>query len=506
MNLKLTKNLKMIIAASAGIVLMIVALLLLNCEGCAPDGENGGAPSGGDFIISGGDHDHEHESADYYLEYNENNTLLVDREGDELVSVRLVSEAGDYLLRRGKDGGLTLDPLDGLALNEDFLGLAWYNAASFGYSYRLRSAEGAPEPTLSDYGLDPCRLALTSTYSDGSSATVRVGYNVGGNEDIYYFTMDGKEGIYTGEFSLSFFQTDSYWLSDDVFEDAADGVTIDRISLTGTQFPQQVKLQKTAAADRSDPMSGYDYTMTAPKRCAADDYQMSLLVGELDSLIASEAVCAHPSAAQLKEYGLDSPYAAVEHERSGKRRTLLLSRKDATTLYAATERRDVVYELSADSYPTLAALSRDSLRSTDVHVRYFQAIETIRVQADGIDLTFRVERTPLATDETLFEYRAYYGERQLTLTNYKGLLEVFNGAAAISFEGGSASGEPYMTVTLGYFDGFARSQEAIRYYPAGTRRYLVDAESAGGAVVSSMWLERFIEDAQRLARDETVAP
>jgi len=493
-----SRNLKIIIFMLAGILLLVGALAALTCEGCGGSGGELLSPSDIADISSS---DLPGEQSGVHMHYNDAGELLA--YGDDITSLRLISDKGDYFITRGEDGLLDIESLSGLLLETDFLELSWYNAMSFGYSYSIHSEE---ELKLADFGLDPAQLTIEVEYTDGSTCRLFVGSSIASSPNIYYFRFEGRDEIFVNEFDASFFQGDTYWLSDDIFGDDADDVTIGAIKLTGSAFEQETVIRPHSASDRSDPYYGSKYVFTEPFLCRADDYLMTLLTDELTELVAEEAVCAFPTKEELAAYGLDKPFAVIGHQRNGEWKKLHLARADATTMYAKADGVDCVFRLTSDVFAVLSMLTPDFLRAPEVHVRYFDAVESIRIRTADEDYLFRLERTPLETDETLFEYRAFCGDKQLTLSYYKSLLQVFNSAAAISYGGAADSDTPALTVTIEYFDGLERSSETIRYYPAGTRRYMVEIDGDKGIVVGQMWVDKLIESARLLSENQPVTP
>ncbi|MBE6759831.1 MAG: DUF4340 domain-containing protein [Ruminococcaceae bacterium] len=493
----MTRNLKTILFMLAGVLVLVAALIALSCDGCGGEEPLIGIPGDttSDSTVSAGDHGGVH------IHENETGELLVDC--DELETLRLISEQGDYLIRRGSDGRLTIDSLSGLLLEEDFLDVVWSNSLSFGYTYTLHSDEGI---NLADYGLDPAALTIECKYTDGTTCRLFVGDHISNSPNIYYFRFEGRDEVFINEFDISYFQGDYFWLSDDIFGDDVEDVTIGTIKLSGSAFPKPLTLEPNKAADKSDPYYGSKYIITSPFRGAIDDYLVTLLTDELTELVADDAVCVNPTDEQLAQYGLDKPFAVINHQRNGEWKTLRVSRTEQSEFYAKADGVDCVFLLSIDTFPQITSLTSEYLRTPEVHVRYFDAMHSIHVQSGDTDITFRLDRVPMETDNSLFEYFAYCGDTKLTLSNYKALLEVFNRATAVSYGGSRESDTPAMTVTITFFDGLERQREVISYYPAGTRRYLVEVDGSGDAVVGQMWVDKFLQSVQALSRNETVTP
>ncbi len=493
----MSRNLKMIIMLAAGILLLVAALVALSCDSC---GEAPEALLSGSDVTSGSTvSDSNIHQGGSHLHHNDSSELLIDK--DELKTLRLISNQGDFLIRRGEDGKLTIDSLAPLKVESDFLEVVWYNALAFGYSYTLHADEGT---NLADFGLDPAVLTIECQYADGSSCRVFVGKQVVGSPNIYYFRLEGREEIFLNEFDAAYFLGESYWLSDDIFGDDVEDVTIGTIKLSGSAFPVEQTITVNSITDKSSPYYGYDRVFSAPFGGGADNYLTTLLTDELTELVADEAVCAFPSNEDIARYGLDRPYVIINHQRNGQWKTLRVARVDASTLYAKADGVECIFQLSADTFETIGSLSPDYLRTPEVHVRYFDSVETIRIQAENVDLTFRLERTPIPTNTSLYEYRAFYGDTQLVLNNYKYLLEAFNRAAAVNYGGEKESDTPAMTVTITFFEEFERDMEVIRYYPAGTRRYLAQIDGSGDTVVGQMWMDKLLESAKALAAGEEV--
>jgi len=434
------------------------------------------------------------------------NDILVERSTIDLTRLVMNNSSGTFTVSPGSDNTLQIAELAGIPLNTDFLEAVWYYSTTISYSHCITPpADGSI--SLADFGLDAPQATFTTLYADGTGNEVRIGSEIGSESDTYYFQIDSDPNIYVTELDLAFFLGEKYWISDDLFGTSYEGdAVITKIGINLLQDGDRMVIVPHSSSDKSDPFCGYNYIFTAPEKCAADNYAMSNLVDELLWLTAYEAIVAYPTAADLAAYGLDAPYAILDVVRSGEQHSLRIAKYDYNTLYAMVDDVPVIYQLDTSTNEILAALSMKSLRSSDVHIRYFDAIESFTVSFGGKEYVFRTERIPLNGDSELYEYYSYYGSTPLSLSNFKAMLEVFNHAAASEYTSSSNSSDPYLTIVIRYFDSFGRADETITYTPNGTRRYLCRINGVGSANVTEMWMDKFTASVLTLAAGETVIP
>jgi len=478
---KLSANSRRMIILSAAVVLMAVLLILLNadCSGCAVCGNDASVQE---------EHDHEHDHA--VSGTDSGDELILDKMSDDMVSMTLKNLAGSYTIRRDEESGLlTIDPLSGLPINEDFVENIWYSALTLGYVRAVETEDTVP------YGFDRPQAQFTCTYKDGSQIEVCIGNAMPGTNIHYYYTISTRPGwVYATDFSAAFFQGDQYWLSDDIFsgDGTGFGAEIGNINVWGSAFPATLIMEQNNTEDKSDPWYDCDYVIKSPAIAPTDNYNISVLRDELSSITASEALIAYPTEQQITECGLDRPYAVVKHQRGGVWHVLRIARVTHDILCVKADGIEVIYELEADNYPMLSSLSPELLRGTQVHVRRFAAVEemtfTFSEQFGGERISFRLERVESGND--LYEYYLFRDGEEVNYTTYKSMLEVFNNAAAVSFGDGLTAEQPALTVEIKYFDEFAREREIITYTEAGTRRYRCAINGEGDAIVTEMWLDQ----------------
>ncbi|MBP3414514.1 MAG: DUF4340 domain-containing protein [Clostridia bacterium] len=485
----MTKKLKYIIIAGVAVLVLTGLLLLLIF---LPTGESGQESATGDAAYT----DHAEDHID-----NEDNSLLIDRQSDELSHLVLTNSHGTFTMRRSASTGqIVIDQLADVPINDEFAEFVWYGSLTMGWNYKV--GDGTTPSDLSAYGLDSPRAVCKAYYNDGTTTGFSVGAQVPASESgLYYMLVDGFEGVYVIYIDESFFQGSSYWISDDVFSvgsmNSSDAVDIGKITITGKSFSQAVVLSPVTTQDVSHPFYGYDYTVSCGnKTFSADDYNMSLLSDELSYLTASEAEVYKPTAQQLSEYGIADPWAVVRFERSGREYIIRCGNKTADAMYFKLDGIDVIYSISAASYPMLTSLSADVLRSGELHVRQFKAVSGIKVACAQGTWSFSMQRKAMETDPSLYEYFAYKDGAQIELNLFKEVLGQFNNADIASLDESADRTAPYLTVTISYYPEFGRAAETFQYYTTEYRRYLCVKDGQPMACVTSLWMDKLIQTAQ----------
>ena len=436
------------------------------------------------------------------------NTLLINRQSDDLESMVLTNKHGTYHIARGENGELDIAELSGLPLETDFIELAWFSALQVSCAAKITPDDDLA--SLAGFGLENPQTTVECRYKNGDVTRVMIGDLLPDEDGRYYFMVDGDSSVYVTDFNQSFFQGDTYWLSDDFFGSRNRSVDITDVSLSGAALPYPLRIYANTASESWQRWYGYKYIINENgAEYPADDYTTKLFLEELEDMLASEAVCARPSPEQVSSYGLETPGLVVRHKRDGREYVIRISRSDYSKSYAMVDGIDVVYELTNDTYPVTSDMSVGKLRSPDVIKLYFDSVRRITVQSDGGEHRFELSREALkGVDPPLYEYHISSSGGGATLTGYKALLEVFNSAQATDFtavDTAPEGSEPVLCVTVEFFDE-RRPPELIALYPSGNRRYLFTINGKGNATVTQKWLDKFISDAAKADSGQEVDP
>lgn len=227
---------------------------------------------------------------------------------------------------------------------------------------------------LAAFGLDEPEATATITYSDESSATIRIG-DLAPSKTGYYCQLEGDDGVYildTNAVTLfrakaPAFASTLLISTPTVKSDDKNGMALLRnVSFSGTAFPTPLSLRRSNHND-SEELSYFAYLITAPYLRATRDTVANAL-GQFKSLSAEQALYLHPSAEQKKNLGFDKPLTTIN---------VTMSVETETKTGSNDEVAEKIYYNSAEYKITIG--------STDANGNYL-------VMMDGIDAIFLVSK------------------------------------------------------------------------------------------------------------------
>ncbi len=373
-----------------------------------------------------------------------------------------------------------------------------------------------------DFGFDEPLAVVTVTYTDKSTFSFELG-NQEPNQSGYYFRKTGESAIYlvdttfaqtltlpsTSYIGLNLITEPAVREDDDTGE-----VQLMGLELSGSVRPQAVSLRYQQAGDSDDYTSLSKYMVTAPYLRAAKGDIKDWKTG-LNTLTASGVAAAHPTADQLKEYGLDSPYSiarltfAVYAETDGtattyneQTLTLRLGGKDEDgAYYAMLDGVDVVYRVTASNVPW-AEMTYDDIATPLLFTKNIQQVSAVSITLDGVTTRFELTHYENAesTDETLTvtvdgtvypteDFRKFY-EVLMQVTRFSGT------------DGAAGSGEPYLVVRLDPVDDGAVVEAKL--YPQTTNRYICVMQDGDTYLVSASKVDNVVNQLQNYLSGQDV--
>lgn len=249
----------------------------------------------------------------------------------------------------------------------------------------------SPE-SLAEYGLDKPDCVITVTESDGTETVLALGDQNSFNQN-YYLTLNGDtETVHMVSASLhSAYQYTLLELAE--MQLPSSNLSPDRLEITtSTSSMNLFYSQKPAEIFYTDEYSWFhtdeNGILHALNTASADALAELVL-----SPTWTECAAWQPTAAQLKEFGLDTPAATVqlfEEDKASPAVTLLIGDYDGDSCYAMLKDSSLVYRIASEDADLLRFASYETLCTEEILSINWTQTEQI-VLNDGTDsstLTF----------------------------------------------------------------------------------------------------------------------
>lgn len=261
---------------------------------------------------------------------------------------------------------------------------------------------------LEQYGFDAPQAVVTVTYYDGTTKAFEIG-DMTPDQSGCYFREKGGKRIYIQPLTTVavFLQqpldyVSTTMLAEPKAEAAAQGeteVVLRKMSLSGEVRKNNPFAFRLVTSEDSDTYIYYSYIITEPfTKGANSSYDTAL--GAFTQIEAYSVVNVAPTAADLKSYGLDTPYSVATFTLSSRttvsmettdgntisnttykdleEHTVTLGNKTDTYYYARIDDNPVVYLVAADNLP-FAEMQYDDLADTLLFLEDIAEMGTFRV-------------------------------------------------------------------------------------------------------------------------------
>lgn len=360
-----------------------------------------------------------------------------------------------------------------------------------------------PNKTL-DYGFDEPNLTAKITLRDGGGYTVTVG-RMSPDGSGYYLKVSDDDKIYlVSAGTVENYLTTPEKMADQVivdtpvldsntktsdkkyFDDEGTIATFDSISVSGSKYGKSVKLLPLA----DNEMAKYVVDLGSYQRFADTDAVEEMFGVVTNGLVAIDTYKLHPTAADVKKYGLDNPEVELAIKCGSYEVSLIAKMYDAEKEYYSVmvEGLDGIYAV------TEAALSMLELGITDfynefVFLEYLRDFSNIKIKTpdklynfdvsyDEKEEEFTITHNGKAVDSDLFT--AYYSH-----------ITTMRPEVQESY----ASGSTYLTIDCSYKDS-SKGARKLEFVKQSDRRYLVKLDGFEMGVVNSTVYDHLVVYAQ----------
>jgi len=464
-----------------------------------------------DEITDSDEHDHDYSVSESDEEPERKSGVLLDYSPDNIKTITFTNSQAKYTAYLDKKKGeVAFRELEGYSVNASFMETIWYGSVQIIYKDIAGSTKDI-NYNPHDYGLDKPLLKLSGVLKDGKKFSFRVGNKTPGYEnDVYYLTVGGDSNIYVCSMENGFFMGNSYFLSDDIFSDydtEKDGtkkntIKIGDITLSGSEFNGEFRMKVNTTADMSSPFYGYSYVVTAPINWPVKISSSSMLVSELQYLMAEDVAVLKPSAKQLRKYGLAKPYLTISFKRNGKNCVMYCSKPDSEKMYVILKDHDIIFELNVNSLSILHKLSPEVMYGINAISATLEGIAGMKISGQNVnsDIVVTRKQNDSSAEEgsVVYTYSVTKNGSEIKYSSYTKLIKQLNASAILQWNVKKPSGKPSVTITLSFFENFSRRKETIRLYKYSDREYAVVREGLPVNTVSATWVKQLLADADQL--------
>lgn len=435
---------------------------------------------------------------------------FVDKTSDDVQSVTVKNEKGEFTAQRGEDT-LAISLLDGLTTNNTELENLAVAASGF-YAERLIE-ENPSRPA--DFGLDPAAAQVSVTYTDGSTFSIELGSaSASGGR---YARIPGETKVYLlTETTDSFFYGVNNFVSNVIFdagltEEQKDEAVLLKAELGGTLHPTPIVIEKNPFKNVETHPAGYvDKAITSPYFAGASVSVDNAFPSSLSKILASSVAAVVTDPSELAQYGLDQPYSTLSFSFQSGEQTYsgslwIGSKNDEGNYYATTADKRVVYVVKADNVSYMELTDRQLLYPIPVLIN-IQLLSSYDIDASQVTAKFE----PVVTEEN--------GSKAVTggVANGNGvsadcikkLYESLGKLSADEITDREPSGERLMTVTYRFSDG-STAPITVDYYYDTARTVLVKVnglENAPNYVMQRKTIDSFLNKTQKALNGEVVVP
>ncbi len=486
------RNLLLLVVATAAVCALLMVLTL------GDSAENG-------------QHEHEHGVSESD-EHSERHTgILLNYSADEIKTLTFSNSKAKYTAYVDlKSGNVVFKELEGYSVNSKFMETVWFGSVQMIYQDVVADTSDKDYKPR-DYGFDKPSLTVKATLKNGKSYSFKAGKKTPGYEnDVYYLTVSGDSKIYVCTLDSAFFMGDSYYLSDDIFSDYdtnQDGskkntAKIGEVTLSGEAFNGKFTIMPSTTADMSSPFYGYEYMVTSPIKWSVKASAASMLINDLQYLMADDVAVLKPTAKQLKSHGLSSPYLTVSFKRNGKNCVMYCSKPENEKMYVILKDHDIIYELNTNSLSLLHELKPENIYSINAVSATLEAVSGVKIAGGGVKCDIVVSRdenkNAVAETDVIYTYSVTKNGEEKKYSSFVKLMKQLNSSSITRWNVKKPTGKPVITITLSFFEGAKQKHKAaiIELVKYSDREYAVVRDGLPVNTVSATWVKQLLSDAE----------
>lgn len=405
---------------------------------------------------------------------------VYDKSSLTITKISVKNKNEQFTVSPNSDGQLVVEAYMDLPINTTEIKTLTADVQTLSASKKIVDSDD--DPSL--YGLDAPQAVIDVTFSDGSAVTINMG-NLSPLKEGYYCQVKGDNAVYLlgKSYGDEFVQSSTKYIGTSVITapsvsstSTSDKAVVRSMNLYGTvRGSKPFAFRAHEEADKSD-LANFDYVITSPYVIGLNSDTMSTIVSTT-TLSAAGIAKVHPTAADLKTYGLDNPYSVCEmtlavqttssdsssSDSSSSSSTKVtsyyndvkhivkLGGKDSSgNYYALIDNYNVVYTVASSAVPWAETKYSDAgfkmLFSTNI-----ANVSSITVNNAGQETTFSLTQNPNETDKDK-KLTVTVGGTTYPTADFRTLYQVFMGINRYGDTDKKPSGDPVVTYTMNMSD------------------------------------------------------
>ncbi len=383
--------------------------------------------------------------------------------------------------------------------------------------------------SMADFGLEAPSSTVAVTYHNGTVRTLCLG-NTTPDEEGYYARLAEDDRVYMLDFSTAslFMQKKNALVETTLLapptvrqNDENGQAVLKQLTLTGGPGGKTLSLRQAEAGDGTD----YSYApmvVTIPYTRMVDE----LLADTLSSytyVIASEATVLHPTAADLKTYGFDTPYAtakvtlaiqtiADENDDNDNLQmqyynafesTIVVGKKDENgNYYVRVNNNNAIYFVRSSMLSPLIERTYENTISELLFLKNISSIGRLDVNLNGTNHTISITHDE-SKDERDEQLIAMYNGARLSTPDFRRLYSQLMGLSRYGAASETPSEQAIYHIDLTMTDG--TTFLSLDFYQHNASLYLVRTTEGELFTLKAASLDNWLKQFNNFISGKTVA-
>lgn len=360
---------------------------------------------------------------------------------------------------------------------------------------------------LLQFGLGEDDTRFTVVCQDGATQEFRIGNMLTGREDACYAILDNRVCVVEGfpqelcEGRRAFYKLELIAVAPKMNENGENADSMDYLRLGGSHFREEISVVQSEE-------TGSGYLMEEPvygEAMFADTDTAAREVSILDSLAYVEAasmVCENADADEIKECGLEIPYAFAEYSLNGEEHNIRVSSVcDDGTRYLMLDEDPAVYSVEDIRVNAWAEADVADLRTSYIWLVDVAGLDALVLTGRSGRYEYRMVRE---NGDSAQEFQVYCGEEELDVRgSFLPFYQKLLGMTILNTEKPSTwEEEPDYTISYIYGEQEGKENVTIEFYREHDKeRYAAFLNGRFAGVLRADTVEKTMELADKVNAD-----